>query len=392
MPQGTATAIWGEGGPSNHRAVARACNPVSLGILVYSSPPLVLPPALGLLPPASAIVSVATIPQVSLSLLPASESTSIVPSTALPLPSTPSTLMVDTPHPRLSAGIEPSGVKLSSTFPPFPAKLVTKVQGGQYVDMKGLLTDNIALQSQLDALHSQPAVQLPAAVRPRLREVGSPLVWIYCFLAYAALRTPDQATRNLLTYARLLMREALHHGGLGWLEYDRVFRQQAALDPTCQWNKLNASLFAATVLCSRSTPGTACSLCQEADHQTQDCALGFFQHPPSYSSTPPSSGWSQHHIHPAQGAPSRRSPPATGQPRRTIRPETVKKICVSWNRGVCSFPGSCSFRHICATCQTKDHQARDCPDTPDDSEYKARARWPPGSYRRVKGQASKPVP
>ena len=260
------------------------------------------------------------------------------------------------------------------------------------MDMKELLTDNIALQSQLDALHSQPAVQLPAAVRPRLREVGSPLVWIYCFLAYAALRTPDQATRNLLTYARLLMREALHHGGLGWLEYDCVFRQQAALDPTCQWNELNASLFAATVLCSRSTPGTACSLCQEADHQTQDCALGFFQHPPSYSSTPPSSGWSQQHIHPAQGAPSRRSPPATGQPRRAIRPETVKKICVSWNRGVCSFPGSCSFRHICATCQTKGHRARDCPDTPDDSEYKARARWPPSSYRRVEGQASKPVP
>ena len=92
------------------------------------------------------------------------------------------------------------------------------------MDMKELLTDNIALQSQLDALHSQPAVQLPAAVRPRLREVGSPLVWIYCFLAYAALRTPDQATRNLLTYARLLMREALRHGGLGWLEYDRVFQ------------------------------------------------------------------------------------------------------------------------------------------------------------------------
>lgn len=62
--------------------------------------------------------------------------------------------MVDTPHPRLSTGIEPSGVKLSSTFPPFPAKLVTKVQGGQYVDMKELLTDNIALQSQLDALRT----------------------------------------------------------------------------------------------------------------------------------------------------------------------------------------------------------------------------------------------
>ena len=31
--------------------------------------------------------------------------------------------------------------------------------------------------------------------------------------------------------------------------------------------------------------------------------------------------------------------------------------------GVCSFPGSCLFRHICATCQTKGHRARDCPDT-----------------------------
>jgi len=49
------------------------------------------------------------------------------------------------------------------------------------VDMKEVLTDNILLRSQLDALHSQPAVQLPAAVRSHLREVGSPLV---CFLAY----------------------------------------------------------------------------------------------------------------------------------------------------------------------------------------------------------------
>ena len=35
--------------------------------------------------------------------------------------------------------------------------------------------------------------------------------------------------------------------------------------------------------------------------------------------------------------------------RRPVRHETLERICVSWNKGRCSFP-SCRFRHICATC------------------------------------------
>ena len=40
-------------------------------------------------------------------------------------------------------------MKLSSTFPPFHAKLVVKIQGGEHVDMKELLFYNNAFQSQL---------------------------------------------------------------------------------------------------------------------------------------------------------------------------------------------------------------------------------------------------
>ena len=84
------------------------------------------------------------------------------------------------------------------------------------MDTKELLTDNIVLQSQLDALHSQPVVQLPRAA-VHLREVGFSLVWVYCFLAYAALYTSDQGTHNLLTYARPLIHEVLHHRDwAGW--------------------------------------------------------------------------------------------------------------------------------------------------------------------------------
>ena len=51
------------------------------------------------------------------------------------------------------------------------------------------------------------------ATKPRLREIDSPLTWASCFLAYAAVKTTDQATHNLLTYGRLVIREAQDTAG-----------------------------------------------------------------------------------------------------------------------------------------------------------------------------------
>ena len=85
--------------------------------------------------------------------------------------------------------------------------------------------------SQLESLNilaTLPA--LPGSMKPRLREV-----WhrdSTGFFTYVALRCPDKETRDRLVYARLMIKEAQRHGGQGWLAYDRVFCQQAALDPT----------------------------------------------------------------------------------------------------------------------------------------------------------------
>ena len=49
----------------------------------------------------------------------------------------------------------------------------------------------------------------------------------------------DPTTCDQLAYSRLIIREALCHGGVGWLNYDRAFRQQAAVDHLCggtHWN------------------------------------------------------------------------------------------------------------------------------------------------------------
>ena len=116
------------------------------------------------------------------------------------------------------------------------------------------------------------------------------------------------------------------------------------------WNELNASLHAATVMSLRSGEKKLCKLCREPDHA---CALSSLQFPQPQQQLSPTS-------------PS--ALPAAS--RRVSRPETLKCICTSWNRGRCAFPGSCRLHHICASCKRKGHRARECDDTAADSPYK----------------------
>ena len=156
----------------------------------------------------------------------------------------------------------------------------------------------------------------------------------------------------MLTYARLVIREAQCHGGAGWLEYDKWFRQQQAARSTPQpCNELNASLHAATVMSLRAGDKKPCKLCREPDHTDSQCALASLQFPQPQPHQPLSSV----------------SPPAG---KRVARPETLECICSLWNKGRCAFPGSCRFRHVCASCRRKGHRARDCDETPADSLYK----------------------
>ena len=259
-----------------------------------------------------------------------------------------------------------SAVVLSSALPPITAKLATKITSGQFVAMKELLADNMSLCHQLESFPTHQHL-FAGTVRPRLREIDSPLTWVSCFLTYAAVKATDIQTRNLLTYGRLVIREAQRHSGPGWREYDRIFRQHAALSPSTVWHEINPSLHAATVLSYRAGPGRVCSICHEPDHTADTCAMQMLQSAPPGMSGPPAS--------PHRPQPLGRMNTGTsggGPMRRPVRQETLERICVSWNKGRCSFP-ACSFRHICATCKRRGHRAKDCEDTPADSAYKLAA-------------------
>ncbi len=63
---------------------------------------------------------------------------------------------------------------LSSALEPIPAHLVGRIISRQFVEMRDLLSDNIALQDQLEVI--QGMHHMPSAansIRPRIREIPS---------------------------------------------------------------------------------------------------------------------------------------------------------------------------------------------------------------------------
>ena len=146
-------------------------------------------------------------------------------------------------------------------------------------------------------------------------------------------------------------------GGGGWQEYDRSFRNQAAIDPTLRWNTLLPDLQASTILGHGMGRGTYCSLCRGVDHQAAQCALTYLQQPLVSSQQSPTAA-----------AISR---PPTDSRSRASRP--AYRICTSWNLGSCIYPGTCTFRHICLVCR-QSHRAKDCPDAPADSFHRRTPR------------------
>ena len=320
-------------------------------------------PALGALPPPSAITSVSLLPNphtVTNTGNNACQTMASWSSLSVPLTSAGSSSLIAPTLP-LQPLLQPvcsppqaMGMVLSPALEPFPARLVARVRSGQYVELRDFLTDNISLLQQLEVVQGSFPVTGPA--RPRLREITSLPSWLYCFLAYVAIHTNDHATRDQLAYARLLIRESQRHGGGGWLDYDRVFRQQVAIDSALQWNTLHAGLQASTILGQRSSSGIFCTLCRESDHTPDQCALSYL-YPHPTQNTPLALGG----VNDQQR--SKR------QPNQRRRPESLLNICVSWNKGQCIYPGTCNYRHVCATCHLL-HKAKDCPDTPEGSEYK----------------------
>ena len=232
---------------------------------------------------------------------------------------------------------------LSEGLPPVPAKLVAKIQKGDYVDMAELLRDNMEYERRQTTSDSSES----KSGRASRREVPDLLSWITCFGIYASVicdKSPEKA-KQLLAYQTLIVREARRCGGKGWQTYDSMFRQQVANKPKADWSVLNSSLYTTSFLANQNGRGRTCKWCLETDHAANACALA----PPSNERQQSRSG--------SYGR-DRDVDSTPFNDRRAGRfgRSEVRGACFAWNEGRCSLP----YWHVCCRCGATDHRESSC--------------------------------
>ena len=299
--------------------------------------------------------------------MPATSLISSVPLFSLSRPtgsSTASHISVDSSAPlctsdvsSLLAAISPSSTSthvskampliLSPALPPIPGKVVEKIQKGENPDLKELLSDNIALAKKLAESH--PAFPGPLQSVSKFREISDPLLWIYCFLSFIAVKLDNEEARGLIAYAQIILDLARKHGGSGWIVYDNHFRSQLFAGGSFKWNEVNPSLLASSVLANpRVGEGVRiCTRCMTADHSAAECALASLEVPRS------------------QPSPSPNPPPRANLTRRAVNPypsmgrASFDEPCRRFNRGSCSSK-TCRYEHTCSACFKGAHPAIEC--------------------------------
>ena len=135
---------------------------------------------------------------------------------------------------------------LGEGLPIIPAKLVNKIQQGEFVDMADLLKDNLEAERRRLSVAGGMVASLLSG-KPSRREVPDLLSWVTSFGIYASIlgEKYPQLSQSLWAYQTFIVREARKCGGSGWQEYDLMFRQ-TGLANNLKWDSVSSSLYSVT--------------------------------------------------------------------------------------------------------------------------------------------------
>ena len=224
-----------------------------------------------------------------------------------------------------AAGSSSEAIVVSMNMPPIPTKLAGKIWRKEFVELDALLPSRLGAP--------EPTLQDLVCGEKRKEKKGIVTIqeWVGCFntyIAVAIMKDPARA-KDLLAYSSLMVKASSDYEKEAWLGYDRLFRRQAAAEPSmfpC-WGQINPSIW--TQHFSLATARLSCSDCGSKEHRK--CPS-----PPSYQSK----------------RSERRSHPYLERP---------VPICKRWNWGGAGCNSDrCNFRHICGNC-FGEHQAKNCP-------------------------------
>ena len=196
-------------------------------------------------------------------------------------------------------------------FSPVPAKLVSQIVAGKFVELHKLLSSNLVLNEPEPQLLFDGQLVLTSTPKKPKRRVDDITSWLEAFSIYCLILSSHFPHRwkDLMQYQLLILRTHRQFAGRVWLAYDRAFREHAAALNLTDWSTINVQLF--------NFHAAGASVCSHGELSEE------FSEP--------------------RGAPS------------------SLIICKSWNRGRCVAPSSsCRFAHKCSSCFGP-HRVGACP-------------------------------
>ena len=200
---------------------------------------------------------------------------------------------------------------LPPLFTPIPAKTVSQILAGKFIDLGDLLSANITEKEPESQVYFGGHLVVTPSAKKHRRKIDDIVSWSEAFSIFKLILTSyfPHRWKDLTCYKLLILQTQRHFSGRVWRAYDLAFRQHAAATKLVDWSSMNSELF------------------------------NF--HAAGASLRPGASGTS-----PAVPEPS-------GAPSSQI-------ICRSWNRGRCSSQYNyCRYAHRCSLCAGP-HRSSEC--------------------------------
>ena len=204
---------------------------------------------------------------------------------------------------------------LGAGLPPVPAKLVTKIESGAFIEMADLLSEQLGTY----------AYDEESKTRTKKPSVTNILEWLQCFAVYVAVRGQKQPDRirDFMGYQALIIDAYMEYKSDCWMGYDRRFRQIAASQPGRSWSSIDPTLWNLAFAGQAKT--TRCTHCFSLSHRSDNCEFSSKSKPQLVNSD---------------------------RPLQTGQGTWHKLICFQWNENTsatCPYP-NCKFQHIYYIC------------------------------------------
>ena len=143
-------------------------------------------------------------------------------------------------------------------FSPIPAKIVTAIVSGKFVEFDGLLSTNVVLTEPKPRLLFNECLELTSGPKKFNRHIEDIAMWMVAFSTLMLVLTSYFLHRwkDLGQYQLLILQTHHQFASRVWLSYDQAFHQHAAVTNLVDWSSINVQLFnfhaVGALVCRRS--------------------------------------------------------------------------------------------------------------------------------------------